>query len=97
LLRAKHGRRGRSPIGTSPGPAGRHLITTAAATAAIAATPSSRLAGPACPRQLEPCRGGGGLCVSRVGGEFAIGRIDSGQRTHAKRAIGRATPRRRSR
>jgi hypothetical protein len=46
LLRAKHGRRWRSLIGSSPGRTGRHLITTAAATAAIAATSSSRLAGP---------------------------------------------------
>ena len=46
LLRAKHGRRWRSLIGTSPGRTGRHLITTAAATAAIAAKSSSRLAGP---------------------------------------------------
>ena len=89
LLRAKYGRRWRSLIGTSPGRNGRHLITTAAATAAIAAMSSSRLAGP-----VEPRRGGGGLCVDRVDGGVHHRPNRSGPRTRARHAIGRATPRR---
>ena len=93
LLRAKHERRWRSLIGTSPGRTSRPLITTAAATAAIAATSSSRLAGPLARANWI----GVAAAADRVWTgltEFALSRIVSRPRTRAQRAIGRATPHR---
>ena len=65
-LRAKYGRRWRSLIRNHPGRTGRHLITTAAATTALAAVASRQ--GCARAPQLGARRGGGWACLGRADG-----------------------------
>jgi histidinol-phosphate phosphatase family protein len=79
LLRAKYGRRWRSLIGTTQGRTGRHLVTTAAATAALAAV-ASRRAAPA-RRRWTRVAAAVGLVWTGLTAEFAIGRILAGPRT----------------
>jgi HAD superfamily hydrolase (TIGR01662 family) len=81
LLRAKYGRRWRSLIGTSYGRTGRHLITTVAATAAVAAMSSSRLAGPLARANWIRVAAAAGCVWAGLTAEFAIGRVVSGPRT----------------
>lgn len=87
LLRAKYGRRWRSLIGTTQGRTGRHLITTAAATAALVAgvLNLSKRGG------MRPSTGSrrmstgivtaAGLGWVGLTAEFALGRILAGPRT----------------
>jgi histidinol-phosphate phosphatase family protein len=79
LLRAKYGRHWRSLIGTSPGRTGRHLITTAAATAALAALASGRAA--LTRGHWARVAAAAGLVWAGMTAEFAAGRIMSGPRT----------------
>jgi len=79
LLRAKYGRRWRSLIGTTGGRTGRHLITTAAATIALAAV-ASRRAVPA-RRRWARIAAAAGLGWAGLTAEFATGRILAGPRT----------------
>ena len=78
LLRAKYGRRWRSLIGTLTRRTGRHLLTTASATAALAAWPPVGLRHPG---SLGPHRGGGWMVWAGLTAEFAVGRILPGPRT----------------
>jgi HAD superfamily hydrolase (TIGR01662 family) len=79
LLRAKYGRRWRSLIGTSPGRTGRHLLTTASATAALAALAAGRVA----PSRARWARyaATAGVVWAGLAAEFAAGRILSGPKT----------------
>jgi HAD superfamily hydrolase (TIGR01662 family) len=79
LLRAKHGRRWRSLIGTAQGRTGRHLITTAAATAALAAL-ASRIVVPARGSWAPVAAAAGSVWVGLTA-EFAIRRVLAGPRT----------------
>jgi len=78
LLRAKYGRRWRSLIGTTRGRTGRHLVTTAAATAALAAV-ASRRAAPA-RRRWTRVAAAVGLLWTGLTAEFALRRILAGPR-----------------
>ena len=78
-LRAKYGRRWRSLSGTTRGRTGRHLITTAAATTALAAVASRRVV-PA-PRRWARVAAAAGFLWAGLTAEFAIGRILAGPRT----------------
>ena len=78
-LRTKYGRRWRSLSGTTRGRTGRHLITTAAATTALAAVASRRVV-PA-PRRWARVAAAAGLLWAGLTAEFAIGRILAGPRT----------------
>jgi HAD superfamily hydrolase (TIGR01662 family) len=80
LLRAKYGRRWRSLIGATRGRTGRHLITAAAATMALAALASRRAAVPA-RRRWARIAAVSGLGWAGLTAEFAIGRILAGPRT----------------
>jgi HAD superfamily hydrolase (TIGR01662 family) len=78
-LRTKYGRRWRSLSGTTRGRTGRHLITTAAATTALAVVASRRVV-PA-PRRWARVAAAAGLVWAGLTAEFAIGRILAGPRT----------------
>ena len=84
LLRAKYGRRWRSLIETPQGRTGRHLLTTASATAALAALDAGRVA----PTWTHWRRLGAavGLVWARLTAKFAIGRIPPGRERHVKSA-----------
>jgi histidinol-phosphate phosphatase family protein len=79
LLRAKYGRHWRSLIGTTPGRTGRHLITTVAATAALAAMASGWVA--LTRGHWARVAAAAGLVWAGLTAEFAAGRILSGPRT----------------
>jgi len=76
LLRAKYGRHWRSLIGTTPGRTGRHLITTVAATAALASGWVALTRG-----HWARAAAAAGLVWAGLTAEFAAGRILSGPRT----------------
>ena len=76
LLRAKYGRHWRSLIGTTPGRTGRHLITTVAATAALASGWVALTRG-----HWARVAAAAGLVWAGLTAEFAAGRILSGPRT----------------
>ena len=78
-LRAKYGRRWRSLSGTTRGRTGRHLITTAAATTALAAVASRGLV--LAPRRWARVAAAAGLFWAGLTAEFALGRILAGPRT----------------
>jgi len=79
LLRAKYGRRWRLLIGTTQGRTGRHLVTTAAATAALAAL-ASRMIVPA-RGSWAPVAAAAGLVWVGLTAEFAVRRVVAGPRT----------------
>jgi histidinol-phosphate phosphatase family protein len=79
LLHAKYGRHWRSLIGTSSGRTGRHLITTAAAAAALAALAAGRVA--LTRGHWARAAAAAGLVWAALTAEFAAGRIMSGPRT----------------
>jgi HAD superfamily hydrolase (TIGR01662 family) len=81
LMRAKHGRRWRSLIGTSPGRTGRHVITTAAAVTALAAVSLRRTSPPHSGGQLARIAAAAGTVWMGLTAEFALGRLRSGPRT----------------
>ena len=82
LLHAKYGRRWRSLIGTTQGRTGRHLITTAAATTALAALAYRRVSGP--PLRSYWSRlaaAAAGIVWTGLTAEFAASRIVRGPGT----------------
>jgi HAD superfamily hydrolase (TIGR01662 family) len=80
LLRAKYGRHWRSLIGTSQGRTGRHLMTTAAATTALAGIASSRISGLSSGGRWASIAAAG-IVWTALTAEFAVGRILAGPRT----------------
>jgi HAD superfamily hydrolase (TIGR01662 family) len=81
LLRAKYGRRWRSLIGTMPGRTKRHLLTTAAATAALvgcALKGSGRISAHVAPNRIMVAAG---IVWAALTAEFAASRILPGPRT----------------
>jgi HAD superfamily hydrolase (TIGR01662 family) len=78
-MRAKHGRRWRSLIGTTPGRTGRHLITSAAAMTGVVAWALSLSKGPG--RISTVVAATASLVWAGLTAEFAAGRILAGPRT----------------
>jgi HAD superfamily hydrolase (TIGR01662 family) len=81
LMRAKYGRRWRSLIGTSQGRTGRHLITIAAATTALAALANGLGLGPPVRNRWVRLAAAAGIVWAGLTAEFATSRIIRGPRT----------------
>jgi HAD superfamily hydrolase (TIGR01662 family) len=91
LLRAKYGRHWRSLIGTSQGRTGRHLMTTAAATTALAAIACSRISGSSSGGRWAHIAAAAGIVWTALTVEFAVGRILAGPRTAGEISTGLLT------